>query len=363
MKLVVISAICAAVSLADNFGPGNFDESPVEHFQFDASPGEADDTLLSVAQELHRSSAGSLSLQEHTRVIAKHAALLQTTDNQAKKAYGHDFQKNKKAIGMALKKLNQQLFAGHKHDKKVLGHARTFGNNVIKKAEHSAKTKCHSYKHKACPTKRVELEAKAKKDAASKIMTNIGNGQICGHIARTTFGDMDIEKATPAFGTGLRSSWNKIRAKYIAAGHRHSSAVKNFKSAKGLHDKAMAAVGTAIRIEASNAHSQCRAAHSEYNALRRDVMSNVHSRKQVWISSLVVGCYMDHLTSTHSAKACADRKRRSGTSHFNIHAGALGACPSKASLSAKFGPSGWKPSKKTCHHAHWHAKQKATLSM
>jgi len=294
-----------------------------------------------------------MNLQEHTRIITKHAALIQ--ENKAK-AYAHDFAKSKKAISSALKNLNAQLHSGHKHDKKALAGARTFGNGVIKKAENGGLNKCQSYKHKSCPTKRLEQEAKSKKDAAAKGMANIGNGKICGHIAHHTLGDMDIDKATPAYGTSLRNAWDKTRAKYVAAHKRHAAAVKAYNSAKSAYDKAMSALGTAISIEASNAHSQCKAAHSEYTALHRDVESNVKSRKQVWISSLVVGCYMDNLTSNSAAKACADRKRRSGTNHWNIKAGKLSACKSKATLSSVFGPTHWKPSTKTCHHKHWHAK-------
>merc|ERR1711988_1296165 len=311
---------------------------------------ETEENLLSVAQTLHRRVPAAL--KEHTRIITKHAALIQQS---RAKAYAHDFKESKRAIAAALGQLNVQLRAGHHHDKKALSGARTLGNRAIHKAVSSGNHKCNSYKHKSCPTKRAELEAKAKKDAAARAMSNIGHGKVCSHIASTTFGDMDIDKATPAYGTGLRNSWDKTRARYVTAHKHHSVATKAYNTAKGIYDKAMASLSTAIRIEASNAHAACHSAHREYNALVKDVQSNVHSRKQVWIATLVVGCYMKHLTSNSAAKACSDRKSRSSTAHWNIHAGKLSACSAKATLAAKFGPTGWKPSTKACHHSHWNA--------
>merc|ERR1711988_209014 len=314
---------------------------------------ETEENLLSVAQTLHRRVPAAL--KEHTRIITKHAALIQQS---RAKAYAHDFKESKRAIAAALGQLNVQLRAGHHHDKKALSGARTLGNRAIHKAVSSGNHKCNSYKHKSCPTKRAELEAKAKKDAAARAMSNIGHGKVCSHIASTTFGDMDIDKATPAYGTGQRNSWDKTRARYVTAHKHHSVATKAYNTAKGIYDKAMASLSTAIRIEAANAHAACHSAHREYNALVKDVQSNVHSRKQVWVATLVVGCYMTHLTSNSAAKACSDRKSRSSTAHWNIHAGKLGACAAKATLIGKFGPSGWKPSTKTCHHSHWNKGKK-----
>merc|ERR1712057_32212 len=55
-----------------------------------------------------------------------------------------------------------------------------------------------------------------------------------------------------------------------------------------------------------------------------------------------------------SAKACADRKRRASTSQWNINAGSLARCPSKAHLTNSMGPAGWKPTVKSCTMKHWH---------
>jgi len=116
----------------------------------------------------------------------------------------------------------------------------------------------------------------------------------------------------------------------------------------------MAQFKTALRIEVSNAVSACSNAHKEYNALKREVASNVNSRKQVFISTLLITCYVDNITSNSSAKACADRKRRASTSQWNINAGSLARCPSKAHLTNSMGPAGWKPTVKSCTMKHWH---------
>merc|ERR1712093_104159 len=92
-----------------------------------------------------------------------------------------------------------------------------------------------------------------------------------------------------------------------------------------------------------------------YEALKREVASNVNSRKQVFISTLLITCYVDNITSNASAKACADRKRRASTSQWNINGGSLARCPSKAHLTNSMGPAGWKPSSRACHAKHWNA--------
>merc|ERR1712159_275401 len=125
---------------------------------------------------------------------------------------------------------------------------------------------------------------------------------------------------------------------------------------KANYDRAMASFKAALNIEASNAHRACKNAHTEYNALARDVASNVNSRKQVWISSLVVMCYIDNLTSNAGAKRCADRKRRSSTARWNISAPRLSPCKNRATLVKQFGPSNWLPSSRTCHRVHWNKR-------
>merc|ERR1711939_407594 len=331
MKLVLLIA-CVGICLAHTQDT----TMPEDEYAMESMPS-SEENLLSVAKQLH--ATVPTLLQEHTAIIAKHAAMIQS--NRAK-AYAHNFKNSKKAIKSALKSLTDQLYAGHKHDKKAIGGARHFGNGVISKAEKSGKSKTATYRQKACPTKRLELEAKARMNAEAQNMKNIGNGKICKHIKGHTMGAMDVDKATPAYGTKLRNAWDRARARYISATKKHAAAAKKYRSAKANYDRAMASFKAALNIEASNAHRAC-----------KDVQSNVNSRKQVWISSLVVMCYIDNLTSNASAKRCADKKRRTSTARWNIHTPRLAACKNKATLIKNFGPANWLPSSRTCHMKHW----------
>jgi hypothetical protein len=342
MKLVLLIA-CVGICLAHTQDT----TMPEDEYAMESMPS-SEENLLSVAKQLH--ATVPTLLQEHTAIIAKHAAMIQS--NRAK-AYAHNFKNSKKAIKSALKSLTDQLYAGHKHDKKAIGGARHFGNGVISKAEKSGKSKTATYRQKACPTKRLELEAKARMNAEAQNMKNIGNGKICKHIKGHTMGAMDVDKATPAYGTKLRNAWDRARARYISATKKHAAAAKKYRSAKANYDRAMASFKAALNIEASNAHRACKNAHTEYNALVKDVQSNVNSRKQVWISSLVVMCYIDNLTSNAAAKRCADKKRRTSTARWNIHTPRLAACKNKATLIKNFGPANWLPSSRTCHMKHW----------
>merc|ERR1712093_790325 len=341
MKLVLLIA-CVGICLAQ-YEP----ETTMEETTMD-TPSETEENLLTAAKELHNTVP--TLLQEHTAIIAKHAAMIQSG---RAKAYAHNFKNSKKAIKSALNSLTAQLHAGHKHDKHALSGARNFGNGVIGKAELSGKNKTAGYRQKACPAKRLELEAKARMNAEAQNMKNIGNGKICKHIKGHTMGAMDVDKATPAYGTKLRNAWDRARARYISATKKHAAAAKKYRSAKANYDRAMASFKAALNIEASNAHRACKNAHTEYNALVKDVQSNVNSRKQVWISSLVVMCYIDNLTSNASAKRCADKKRRTSTARWNIHTPRLAACKNKATLIKNFGPANWLPSSRTCHMKHW----------
>lgn len=82
--------------------------------------------------------------------------------------------------------------------------------------------------------------------------------------------------------------------------------------------------------------------------LKKDVQSNVKSRKAVYISVLVVKCYVDHLGNKAAAKRCADKARKANTSQWDINGGSLAPCVSVASLKNSFGPLDWKPSRKNC---------------
>merc|ERR1711908_133845 len=118
-------------------GPGIFDTAPKEE-------NTAAFDLLSAAKELHR--VAPTLLQEHSRIITKHAALLQ--ENKAK-AYRHNFNNSKKAIAAALKQLSSQLKAGHVHDQKAVAGEKKSLNLIIDKAAMAGNSKCNEYKNKA----------------------------------------------------------------------------------------------------------------------------------------------------------------------------------------------------------------------
>merc|ERR1712159_579379 len=215
---------------------------------------------------------------------------------------------------------------------------------------------CVEYKNKACPTKRIEGEAKAKMDAAHTRMRNIGKSKACDSLAHGTWGGMDVDKANPKFGTVVRNAWDKKRGEYVAAHTKWMAEKKVFETAQKAHTEAMAAFTTAVNLEASNAHNACKNAHKQYNDLKNEVFNNVKSRKHVYIASLIIHCYVDNLKSNSAAKSCADKKRKSDTSMWNISANNLAACVSKAALQERFGPLSWKPSSKSCELKHWNER-------
>merc|ERR1711966_479737 len=96
-----------------------------------------------------------------------------------------------------------------------------------------------------------------------------------------------------------------------------------------------AAFKATVKAEASNAHAACRNAHKAYEILKKDVASNVSTRKQVYIASKVITCYIDNLSNNGGAKGCADRARRANTSRWNISAPKMNACLSKVALEAQ----------------------------
>jgi len=313
------------------------------------------ENIVAVAKHLQRLSAPHMAL--HADEIAKHAtALVQTgamvedddeIDDEKAKAYSHDFSSSKKAINAALAALNNQLVAGHNHDKKALDSAKTTGNNAITSAHTNGASKCHNYKTKACPTKRAEEAANAAKVNAKKAVDAVKAGKICP--LSTTWGDMDVEKTVPKLGTELRNKWDTTRAKYNKAKTAWDNAVKAHQAAINKHQAAMTAFKTALSVEANNVNAACLNAHKEHNVLKSEVAANVASRKQVWIATLVVGCYIENLTSNSAAKACADKKRSENTSRWNINAPSLGACKSKNTLTSTFGPASWTPTATNCH--------------
>merc|ERR1712054_76794 len=362
MKTLFVLAICIASGSAmyDSWESIPVDEvkesNPVEDFEPDSVQA-----LLQEVKHLSDVSSPHAALSLHAQRIAKHAKLLQSASSKAK-AYAHNFANSKNAIRSALRALTGQLNTGHKHDVNALRSERNRGNSIITGAHTGGKNKVAGFRNKACPTKRLEQEAKAKRVAAHRAANGVGNGKICSGGLSTTYGDMDIEKAVPKFGTELRNKWDKARSKYHSSLGKYKVAKKAHSDALKKYNVAMAQFRTALSIEVSNAIRACKNAHHEYEALKKEVASNVKSRKNVFISTLVITCYVDNITSTHSAKVCADKKRRASTSQWNINGHSLNRCHSKAHLTNSFGPASWTPSTKTCHAIHWHAGAKATFS-
>merc|ERR1711981_94200 len=111
-------------------------------------------------------------------------------------------------------------------------------HNDNTKSTNDAKT--DGIRNKACPTKRKEMEADVKKKNAKTAMQNVAAGKICTGLS-TNWGDMDIDKDTPKYGTELRNGWDKARARYVAAKTAWEQATKDHNAALAAHNTAMAA--------------------------------------------------------------------------------------------------------------------------
>lgn len=341
MKSFVLLAICAVAIASPYYEEINPPEASAPVTELEQESAEEFNLLQAVEKLRHVAPQEHADLVEH---IHKHAELLQ--QSKKAKAYKHNWNKSKAAITAAIKSLGAQLSAGHTHDKNMLAKQRKFLNGVIAKAAMAGMRTVGTYRNRACPTKRAEEAADRKKKAALAARGKHENKNICR--LGTTWGDMEVDKATPKFGTELRSAWDKARATWVKMTRAYNAAVAAHKSAKKAHEKAMAAFKTSLGLESSNAYNACLNAHKEYEALKKEVASNVRTRKQTFIASLVITCYIDNLTSRKSAKACADKKRKSSTSMWDITPGKLGKCPSKSVFENKFGPKTWRPTTTNC---------------
>merc|ERR1711959_263100 len=303
-------------------------------------------TLSSAVHEL-RTAAPEL-LQAHVDHIAKHAELIQSNlESEKAKAYAHNFASSQRAIKAALKSLNDQLMAGHNHDKAALNTARGTAGNVLSGIKSKSKAAVNTYRGRACPSKRAEESANAKKAAAKSKLDKEKNTKIC--TLATTWGDMDIDKSSPKFGSALRNGWDQARSKWLKAKAAWDAAVKAHNTAIANHNKAMASFTTAVKIEATNTRNQCNNGHKEYNILKNEVASNVRTRKATFIATLVIACYIDNVASNSAAKACADKQRKASVNQWNISPAALAACSSTATLQHQYGPLSWQPTAAACH--------------
>merc|ERR1711988_17911 len=144
----------------------------------------------------------------HVDRIQHHAELMQSDDldgDDKAKAYSHNFESSKAAIQAALNSLTAQLQTGHNHDVAALNTSKSDNTKAINDSKTDGKSKTHGFRNKACPTKRKEMEADAKKKNAKTSMQNVAAGKICKGLG-TNWGDMDIDKSTPKYGTELRNA-------------------------------------------------------------------------------------------------------------------------------------------------------------
>lgn len=334
MKCVAVFAIVVAIVAAD------FSDM-VEEIEF--TQEEASDSLASAINFLQ--SVSPTEVKYHVARISKHAELLQ---GYKAKAYAHNFEASRAAIKAALSNLAKELQSGHDHDKNTLAKEKTRLNTATGTARANGKTAVHGYRAKVCPEKRAEEAAEAKEAAALTKLNKVKSDKVCEPNLSSTWTDMDVEKTTPKFGTELRNAWDKARNRWVQAKAEHDKAAAETKAAKQKREKAMASFTTSLSLEASNAHTACKNAAHEYATLCKDVQSNVKTRKQTYIATLVITCYIDNLTSNKSAKSCADKQRSASTSKWDISCGATESCPGKDHWKNSWGPPSWQPTKSNC---------------
>merc|ERR1712100_162515 len=291
-----------------------------------------EEDLLSVVKELRQATDGT-RFSVHGERIERESNLIQKA-----KAYKHSFGA-RNALRAAIRALVSELTSGH---------------NAIRNASNRGKGVTRRYREKACPTKKAQVEAEAAHNSAKNALNSIKRRKVCN--LNTSWFDMNIKSAAPKFGGELRNKWDKARADYLRKLSKYNAAVRAYNKAAREHAASMSAFKATVKAEASNTHAACRNAHKAYELLKKDVASNVRTRKQVYIASKVITCYIDNLKNNGGAKNCADRARRANTSRWNISAPKMNACLSKVALQAQLGPLSWRPSKRNCHANHWNER-------
>jgi len=359
--LFAVILIVAAAHATD--GGESFEDAFAPETEFMQAPMENEvSDLMSAVNKLRQNAPAHLNA--HMDLVSKHAKAMvlaqedseEDSEDTKAKSYTHDFETASKAIKAALTMLRKELQSGHNHDVDVLKRQKSSAGNTLSSGVEGAKNKVKSLKHAGCPTKRAEEKADEDKAKAKRHRDDVKNKKICP--LGTTWDDMDIHKTVPKYGAELRSAWDKARAEWVSKDNAFKAATKAHERSIVQHESKMAAFTTAVTIEAQAANERCKAAHNEYNALNRDVQSNVGTRKQVDISSKVVECYVKHMTNNAAAKTCADRARRADVSIWNIDGGKLNDCESKAHLENAFGPKSWTATKKNCAPAKVAPKKK-----
>merc|ERR1711970_1169643 len=344
MRVVLLLLVVAAFASAEK---SLYEESA-------PSMEGTEENLLSVVKELRQATAGTRHEPAALR-IEDHANLIQKA-----KAYKHSFGA-RNALCAAIRALVSELNSGHNHDRNALNNERNAGHNAIRSASSRGKGITRRYREKACPTKKAQIEAEAARNSAKSAMNSIKRRKVCN--LKTSWFDMNLKGDAPKFSAALRIKWDKARADYLRKLALYNAAVRKYNRAAREHAASMSAFKATVKAEASNTHAACRNAHKAYELLKKDVASNVRTRKQVYIASKVITCYIDNLKNNGGAKNCADRARRANTSRWNISAPKMNACLSKVALQAQLGPLSWRPSKRNCHANHWNErgiKEKAT---
>merc|ERR1711988_1234834 len=259
MRVVCIVFVAIAVAAA-------FDNDSVEEFMTNDMP-EEDESLMQVVAKLRGVVPGHMTF--HVDRIKHHAELMQSAgfeEDDKAKAYSHNFSSSKAAIQAALNGLTSQLQTGHNHDVAALNSSHSDNTKSTNDAETDGKSKTHGFRNKACPTKRKEMEADAKKKNAKTSMQNVAAGKICKGLG-STWGDMDVDKSTPKYGTELRNAWDKKRNEYTKAKKKFDDATAKHNAAIKKHNAAMAEFKTALDIEAKNGHDSCKNSHTEFEQL------------------------------------------------------------------------------------------------
>merc|ERR1711998_638540 len=343
MKLILVVAFFAALAYAND---DIISSESVEPARADLAEEE---DLLSAVKDL-RAVSDNTAFHVHGMRIQDHANLIQATKA---KAYKHSFAA-RNALKAAINSLVGELNTGHNND-------RNAGHNAMRNAVNRGKGVTRRYREKACPTKKAQLEAEAARNSAKGALTAIKRKKVCN--LKTTWFDMNIKGTAPKFGAELRNKWDRQRAEYVRKLSQYNAAVKAYNKAAREHSASMSSFKATVRVEAANARTSCHNAHRAYNLLAKDVASNVATRKQVYIASKVITCYVNNLTNNGSANGCASRARRANTSRWNITPAKMAPCLSKAALEAQLGPLTWRPSKSNCHTNHWNErgiKERAT---
>lgn len=249
MRQLALAFVIAALVSAGNVDEDDFDHDVAYETDFVQTSPMTE--LMDAVKTLRKHAPSHMSF--HVNRVAKHAALIQSGDwGEKAKAYKHNFAASKAAIKSALSGLTNQLTTGHNHDKSALNSGFNAGKNAISTAASTGRNKTAGYKHKACPTKRHEDEADAKKRAAKSAMQSIQTTKMCSSGISETWKDMDVDKSSPKFGTQLRNKWDKARSNWLQAKAKYDAAVKAHKDAQTRHNLAMASFKTACKLEASN---------------------------------------------------------------------------------------------------------------